>query len=97
MSIDHKTAETALSPTARNARIETATETLAGYIGYLRTQIRIEEEKPEPNASRIAALEHQVGILLDERKAFDPDDEAMIDRAIYVYAPFLKAVYSRPA
>ncbi len=97
MTLAIKTANPALSPTARNARIETATETLAGYIGYLSTQIRIEKEKPEPNAGRVAALERQRDVVLRERKAFDPDDDAMIDRAIYVYAPFLKAVFSRPA
>lgn len=78
MSVATKITPMSLSPTARNARIETATETLAGYIGYLSTQIRIEKQETDPNAGRIAALERQVGMLLDERKAFHPDDEEMI-------------------
>lgn len=82
-----------LSPIAETARLETATETLAEYIGYLRSEIRGERSKPEPNIERIEALEHEAGIVLGERRAMSPTNTALINRALYVYAPLLKPMH----
>ncbi|AUS41346.1 hypothetical protein CYD94_03325 [Ralstonia solanacearum] len=79
-----------LSPIAAVARLEAATETLAEYIGYLNGEIDVEQDKAEPNAGRIEALVHELEIVLDERRSITPDDTALIDRALYVRAPFLK-------
>ena len=38
-----------LSPIAETARLETSTETLAEYIGYLNSEIDTEQDKSEPN------------------------------------------------
>lgn len=59
---------TNLSPIAETARLEAATETLAEYIGYLNSEIDAEQDKAEPNAGRIEALEHELEIVVDERR-----------------------------
>lgn len=41
------------------AAYESATETMSVYIGYLTTQIRKEEEEPNPNRVKIEALAEQ--------------------------------------
>ncbi len=84
---------TPLSLIAETARLETATETLAEYIGYLNSEIDTEDDKPEPNAGRIEALEHELEIVVDERRAITPDNIALINRALYVYAPHLKLMH----
>ncbi|UKB85835.1 hypothetical protein LF887_09495 [Chryseobacterium sp. MEBOG06] len=84
---------TPLSPIAETARLETATETLAEYIGYLTSEIFAEEDKAEPNTGRIEALEHEREIVVDERHAITPDNIALINRALYVYAPRLKLMH----
>lgn len=82
------------SLTAVTARLETATETLAEYIGYLHGEIDAEQDKAEPNAERIEALEQQLDIVIGERRAITPDNLALINRALYIYAPFLKLLRS---
>lgn len=81
---------TRLSHIAATARLEAATETLAEYIGYLSREIDAELEKAAPNIGRSEALKHELEIVLDERRSITPDDAALIDRALYVRAPFLK-------
>ena len=81
-----------MSPIAETARLETATETLAEYIGYLHSEIDSEQERAAPNSERIAALERELGIVLGERRALTPDAHAIINRALYIYAPRLKAM-----
>lgn len=76
------------------ARLETATETLMAYIGYLNTQIFNEEKLTNPNKAKIQALEEQIQVVLSERSAIRPDNEKLIARAIYVYAPIMKALYA---
>ena len=61
---------TNLSPIAETARLETATETLAEYIGYLNSEIYTEQDKAEPNAGRIEALERELEIVVDERHGY---------------------------
>lgn len=88
-----------LSPIAATARLEAATETLAEYIGYLHSEIDAEQDKAEPNIGRIEALTHELETVLDERRAITPDDTGLINRALYVRAPFLKLLrnaYLRP-
>lgn len=82
-----------LSPIAVIAKLEAATETLAEYIGYLNSEIDAEQDKSGPNADRIAALERELDSVVDERHALTPDNSALIDRALYVYAPFLKTMH----
>ncbi len=87
-------ATTTLSPIAETARLEAATETLAEYnIGYLNSEIDAEQDKAEPNAGRIEALEHEMEIVIDERRAITPDNLGLINRALYVYAPLLKPMH----
>lgn len=80
--------------TGKIVRLETATETMMAYIGYLNTQILNEEDQPHPNETKLKALELQKNVLLDERKAIMPDSEELIAKAIYVYAPIMKALYA---
>ncbi len=76
------------------AIFQTATETMACYIGYLRNQIREESKQSVPNEDRIRALDEQCWSVVRERKAITLDNEALIRKALYVYAPFLKALRS---
>ena len=82
------------SPIAETERLATATETLAEYIGYLNCEIDTEQEKVEPNPERITALEHELDIVLGERRALTPSNRDIINRALYVYAPMLKPMQS---
>lgn len=82
------------SPIAETARLETATETLAEYIGYLNSEIDSEQEKAAPNSERIMALERELGIVLGERRALTPTNRDIINRALYVYAPMLKPMHA---
>lgn len=80
--------------TMKIARLETATETMMAYVGYLTTQILKEERQPTPNQLKIDALREQKQVVLSERKAIKPDDDKLIAKAIYVYAPIMKALYT---
>lgn len=82
-----------LSPIAETARLETATETLAEYIGYLNSEIDTEQGQPAPNTGRVAALEHELDIVLGERRLLTPNNLNIINRALYVYAPLLKPMH----
>lgn len=82
-----------MSPITQTARLEAATETLAEYIGYLSSEIYAEESKQDPNLDRIAALTHELDSVADERRAITPDNQPLIDRAIYVYGPLLKPMH----
>lgn len=79
--------------TAAIVRLETATETMMAYIGYLNTQIHKEEDQPKPNLLKIQAMQDQMDAVSRERKAITPSNEKLIARAIYVYAPIMKALY----
>jgi len=80
--------------TAQIVRLETATETMMSYIGYLNTEIMKEEEMPKPNQSRIQALEEQMQAVSRERHAITPEDQKLIAKALYIYAPIMKALGS---
>lgn len=80
--------------TGRITRFETATETMADYIGYLRNEIRDEKKNTLPDQARIAALDEQCWAVVNERKAITFENEALIRKALYVYAPFMKALRS---
>jgi hypothetical protein len=82
-----------LSPIAETARLETATETLAEYIGYLNCEIDTEQYKSEPNMGRVSALEHELDIVLGEHHLLTPNNLNIINRALYVYAPLLKPTH----
>lgn len=74
-------------------QLETATETMMAYVGYLNTEIMKEQEQKKPNQARIDALEEQMQTVLKERHAILPEDKKLIAKAIYVYAPIMKALY----
>ncbi|MBX9690971.1 MAG: hypothetical protein K2Z81_01205, partial [Cyanobacteria bacterium] len=57
-------------------------------------QILDEEKRSSPNLARIEALREQKEIVLQERRSIRPDNDRMIARAIYVYAPIMKALYT---
>ncbi len=80
--------------THRIVRLEIATETMMSYIGYLNTEIMKEEDQPKPDQARIKALESQKKAVWDERRAITPDNEELIAKAIYVYAPIMKALFA---
>lgn len=77
------------SPIAATARLETAAETLAEYIGYLSTEIDAETGSQEPNDMRVRALQQQLEQVLAERRALAPERNDLIARAIYIYGPLL--------
>jgi len=80
--------------TSKIVMLETATETLMAYIGYLNTEIHKEEDQPTPNISKIKALQDQKNAVLDERKAITPDNYDLIAKAVYVYGPIMNAFYA---
>jgi len=80
--------------TAHIVRLETATETMMAYIGYLNTEVHKEEDRPKPNLLKIQALQEQKKIVLEERHAITPDDARLIAKALYIYAPIMKAIYT---
>jgi hypothetical protein len=51
-----------------------------------------EEDKAKPNLLKIQALQDQMDAVSKERKAITPSNEKLIARAIYVYAPIMKAL-----
>lgn len=64
------------------------------YIGYLNTEIMKEEDEPKPNQAKLKALRIQKNAVLDERQAITPVNEDLISKAVYVYAPIMKALYA---
>lgn len=47
-----------------------------------------------PNAERIIALEHELKIVLRERRSMTPSNHHLINRALCIYAPLLKPMHS---
>ncbi len=80
--------------TGKIVQLETATETMMAYIGYLSTQIMNEEAQPVPNQNRIKALEEQMQQISKERREITPENGRLIAKALYVYAPVMKALYA---
>lgn len=78
---------------AHIVRIETATETMMAYIGYLNTRIHTEEDQLTPNQAKLQALKLQKNVLLEERRAISSDTPDLIAKALYIYAPLVKAIY----
>ena len=79
--------------TSKIVMLETATETMMAYIGYLNTEIMKEEDMAVPNQTKIQALQGQMDVVSRERKAITPSNEMLIAKAVYVYAPIMKALY----
>jgi len=80
--------------TMKIARLETATETIMAYVGSLTNQMIDEENLPNPNKAKLAALREQKKALLHERRSIRTEDERLIAKAIYVYAPIMKALHA---
>ena len=75
-------------------RLETASETIAAYRGYLLKQVYNEEQQEVPNLMKLKALEAQLDVLVAEQKSITSDNHDLIAKAIYIYAPIMKALYS---
>lgn len=75
------------------AELETAIETMAAYVGYLNTLVMQEKREEFPNTAKIDAMKEQMRIVLNERNQMHPDNHKLISRALYVYAPIMKAIY----
>ena len=80
--------------TSKIVMLETATETMMAYIGYLNTEIMKEEDRSKPNQTKMQALQKQKEAVLDERHAITADNHDLIAKAVYVYAPIMKAFYA---
>lgn len=78
--------------TGKIVQLETATETMMAYIGFLNTQIMNEEAQPVPNQNRIKALKEQMQTISKERREISPDNGRLIGKALYVYAPIMKVL-----
>jgi len=80
--------------TEKIVELESATETIAAYIGYLTTEIHKEEDQPTPDEEKLRALSAQKNVILEERQAITPDNQDLIAKARYVYGPIMKALYA---
>lgn len=80
--------------THKIAQLETAIETIAAYRGYLLKQVYDEEHQAVPNRLKLKALEAQLDIVVAEQKSITSDNSDLIAKAIYIYAPIMKALYS---
>lgn len=76
------------------AELESATETMAAYVGYLSTKILNEEDQERPNQEKLRALEAQKDQVLKERREMRPDNHELIAKARYIYGPIMKALYA---
>ncbi len=61
-------------------------------IGLLRTERLNEQKKSSPNQEKIQTLKKQQNAIIDERDTMLLDNDELIDKAIYVYAPTVKAI-----
>lgn len=73
-------------------RYEGACNVMATYIGLLRTERLDERKKETPDHDKIQALKKQMDTIIDERHAMLPNSEELIAKALYVYAPIVKAM-----
>lgn len=80
--------------TEKIVELESATETMAAYIGYLTTEIHKEEDQPTPDEEKLRALSAQKNVILEERQAITPNNQDLIAKARYVYGPIMKALYA---
>lgn len=72
--------------------LEIAMETLAEYKAFFFKRLLEEEEKDSPDGVKIAVLKEEIRKVREERKALNPGDVSTLYRALYIYAPLLKAV-----
>lgn len=75
-----------------STRLETAVEIMAEFAGYLNVQIMAEEDKGDNSEPRkISALQAELMAISAERDQLSKS-EALLNKALYVYAPLLRAV-----
>ncbi|MBX9568635.1 MAG: hypothetical protein K2X77_07045 [Candidatus Obscuribacterales bacterium] len=77
------------------AQYETAVETMAAYVGHLRREIWREQEELSPDQEKIIALEEQCQVVMKERHDVTPEKAELVRKSLYIYAPILKAHWSR--
>lgn len=66
------------------------------YIGFLSNEIMDEEQQEKPNQGKLDALDKQIKMVYKERESIRSDNYEMINRALYVYAPIVKAFLNAP-
>ena len=69
---------------------EVAAEVYAEYLAFCAKQLAEERGAEFPNERKIEALETQVRELKRDKLSIGIDNTAVIDKALYVYAPLLK-------
>lgn len=69
---------------------EVALEVYAEYLAFCAKQLAEERDSESPNQEKIDALQAQVRELKREKLSLGIDNGAVINKALYVYAPLLK-------
>jgi hypothetical protein len=69
---------------------EVASEIYAEYIAFCAKELAEEKEAKFPNEGKVEALESQIRELKREKLSITVDNYAVINKALYVYAPLLK-------
>lgn len=76
----------------QNVDFEVAVESLAAYLGWLDREIHRESLLATPNEVKLLALRVERDRIVHERKRITPERLDLVGRAVFVYAPFVKAV-----
>ena len=82
---------TKLKKTADELQIdcEVASEVIAEYFAFCAKQLAEEKDQASPNLEKIEAIEVQLLALKKEKMSIGVDNSAVINKALYVYAPLL--------
>jgi hypothetical protein len=82
--------------TGLKAPFDKAKETMRICLVHLDARLMNEESSAEPIAAKLKALRTQIEIIKEERDNLSPDDHDLISKALYIYAPIMRAIYSSP-
>lgn len=69
---------------------EVASAVIAEYFAFCAKQLSEEKDNDSPNPEKIQALETQLRELKKEKMSIGVANAAVINKALYVYAPLLK-------
>jgi|GEM_PF-4035668 len=78
-------------------QVENAGETIATLIGYFTNQIIDEEEQPEPEQRKIAAYDAFIRELRAEQLALWRENQALVDKACFLYGHFARLMFGAAA
>ncbi len=86
------TTQPSIKKTADELQIdcEVASEVFAEYLAFCARELAAERDADFPNTEKIEALEKQVRELKRDKMSIGVENTAMINKALYVYAPLLK-------